>query len=215
MPIHALLFDLDGTLVDTLADVAGSMNATLEARGLPTHATSAYTPWISEGVAQLVANAHGGEPSPETVDALVGEFRAHYAAHMLDHSRPYAGILGLLDALDARALPMAVLTNKTHGAAIEVVGGLFPSRFRHVIGQRVGFPPKPDPMSALELCAVLGVAPAEAALVGDSEIDVRTARAAGLRAIACTWGFRARAVLVAERPDAIVDHPEQVLAHLG
>jgi phosphoglycolate phosphatase len=221
MPIRAVLFDLDGTLVDTLADVAAAMNAALASRGLPAHDTQAYAPWISEGVTQLAEKAldHAGwrraSVEHDDVDAVVDDYRAHYAAHMLDRSRPYSGVPELLDALDARHLPMAVLTNKSHAAAIAMVESLFPGRFRIVFGQRPDRPPKPDPTCALELCEALVVAPSEAILLGDSEIDVRTARGAGLRGIACTWGFRSREALLVEGPDAIIDRPEALLTHLG
>jgi phosphoglycolate phosphatase len=213
--LRAVLFDLDGTLVNTLADVAASMNAALAGRGLATHDASAYEPWISEGVTELAERALGDASSPAEAESLVTAYRAHYASHMLDHSRPYEGIPALLDALDARGLPMAVLTNKTHAAALEVVRALFPRRFRVVLGQRAGIPQKPDPRGALEVCERLGVAPSEALLVGDSEIDVRTARRAHLRAVACTWGFRRREALELERPDVVIDRPEDLLAHIA
>jgi phosphoglycolate phosphatase len=226
MPIQAVLFDLDGTLVNTLADVAAAMNAGLEARGLPCHETKDYAPWISEGVEDLATRAlvaasppgafaalHDGDRR-RTVAAFIDDYRVYYAAHMLDRSRPYPGVRELLDALDARRVPTAVLTNKAQPAATAMVEALFPGRFRAVVGQRPDVPPKPDPRSALELCAALGVAPNEALLLGDSEIDVRTARAAGLRAIACTWGFRSREALLAEAPDGLIDRPEALLVHV-
>src|SRR5699024_5729708 len=124
------------------------------------------------------------------------------------------GIASLLDALDARGMPMAVLSNKPDDGAQAMVQALFPSRFRFVLGRRDGFPPKPAPDSALKVADELGIRPAEGLLRGESEYDRRAAKRAGLRSIACTWGFRQRPDLLAEAPDGLIDTPGALLDHL-
>jgi phosphoglycolate phosphatase len=141
--------------------------------------------------------------------------RARYRAHLVDETRPYEGIVELIAALRARGALLAVVTNKPHDAALEVVERLFePGTFEVVLGQKDGVPHKPDPSGPLSILRALAVAPAHALFVGDSETDVRTAKNAGVRAVAVTWGLRDRHDLEASGPDHLVDHPREILALL-
>lgn len=199
--IRAILFDLDGTLLDSLADIAGAMNDVLRAAGYPEHGTSAYREFIGSGAEVLVRRA-----APEHADTgeLLSRFRAHYGAHCMDSTRPFPGVPELLADLRARGLPLAVLSNKPEAAAIAMVAASFvPGTFSAVVGDRPGVQRKPDPTAALGIARTLAVAAAGCALVGDTEIDVRTAKAAGMRAIAVTWGMREAHELQATAPDAI------------
>jgi phosphoglycolate phosphatase len=204
--IAAVIFDLDGTLADSLRDIAEHMNDTLAEHGLARIPVADYAPFVGNGVRELVRRAAPAEDA----DALVEAFRARYRAAPVVHTRPYPGIVELLDSLDAR---LAVLSNKPHALTEAVVNELFPGRFAAVLGEREGTPRKPDPAGALALARALEVPPEACALVGDSDVDVETALRAGMRAIAVSWGLRPRAALAAAH--AIIDAPAQLTRWLG
>ena len=191
MIVRGVIFDLDGTLVDSLGDIADAMNATLAARGHPGHAEDAYRRMIGDGVLQLAQRVLPAVAATEDVAReVVREYRARYAAAMTARTAPYDGIVAVLDALDAARVPMAVLSNKSHEATVPLCDAIFPRRFVRVYGERAGIPRKPDPAAALAIAAELRVAPGDVAFVGDSHIDVETALRAGMHAIGAAWGFR-------------------------
>jgi len=211
MPAPAILFDLDGTLVDTVQDIADSANFVLAARGLPARPTEAFPPWIGEGVSQLMLRAAGLAPEADATE-LVREFRARYADHMLDRSRPYPGVEMLLAELVVRRVPMAVLSNKPHPATVEIVAHLFPDvPFAEVHGHRPELPHKPDPTSALGIAGRMGVPPASFLFVGDTEVDLATARAAGMRPVAVAWGFRPPRILHEAGAEVVLDAPSDLI----
>lgn len=211
--VRAVVFDLDGTLVDTLADVAFAMNAALAALGLPTHPLADYRRWIGGGAADLAARATSGDPA-RTAEVLA-VFRERYAGRLVVDSRPYEGIPPLLDELAARGLPLAVLSNKPHAPTVGVVAALLPRRFAVVHGQRDGVPKKPDPQGLVAIAHELGLAPGELAMVGDSGVDVATARAAGARPIGVLWGYRPEEELVKAGASRRLASPAELLDHLG
>lgn len=217
VPLEAVVFDLDGTLVDTLADVASAMNHTLATHALPQHRPDDYRRFIGEGVERLVERAlPAAELDLARKDAVVAEFRAYYAEHLLDQSTPYPGVPELLAALTRRRVPMCVLSNKPDPATRRIIAALFPAAgFAAVVGQRPGKPRKPDPSGALELAELMRVAPARCAFVGDTGIDMATARAAGMRAVGVGWGFREPAELRAHGAERLIDHPAQLLDALA
>ena len=203
---RAAIFDLDGTLADTLADIAAAMNDALAALGLPTHDLAAYRRFVGEGVEQLATRALPADRQ-DARSSLIERYVARYAEVLLDRSQPYAGIPELLDALAGRGVVLAVLSNKPDPATQRVVEGLFGSRrFAAVVGRRPDLPRKPDPHGALAVAAELGIAPSDFAFVGDTAIDMKTAIAAGMLPVGAAWGFRpeelapAGARVVAERP---------------
>ena len=207
----AVLFDLDGTLLDTLPGLAASVNAVLRAHGEPERSLEEVRAFVGNGVRKLVARAaKGGEDRPDYTE-LLAEYRAHYLAHASEGSAPYPGIPELLAALRARGVKLGVVTNKDEDAARALMERFFPGAFDVVLGGNAGRAPKPDsatPRAALES---LGVSPAEALYVGDTDVDAATARGAGMDLRLCSWGFRARGDL--EKLDAmIVDTPSQLLA---
>ena len=212
MTCAAAIFDLDGTLVDSLADIAGAMNRSLAAFGFPTHPVEDYRRFIGEGVQKLAQRVL--PPGAEHARAeLLAAYQVDYAENMVTSSAPYPGIPALLDALGARELPMAVLSNKPDGPTRTIVAKLFGAgRFRAVAGERPGIPRKPDPAAALELARALGARPEEVAFVGDTLVDISTARAAGMRPLGVLWGFRAQEVV--EAGVTTVQHPEQLLGLL-
>ncbi len=209
---RAVIFDLDGTLADTLVDIMNAMNHVLEARGLPTHDAASYRRMVGEGATRLAERAAPNAPTA----ALVAEFKHRYAAHLIEHSAPYPGIEPLLSELATRGVPMAVLSNKPHEATRQVVGALFPSvPFVEVFGQREGVPRKPDPAAALKLAQILRVAAPETAFVGDTHVDVETARAGGMIAVAAGWGFRTPVELRDAGAEAVLAAPDQLLRMLA
>ncbi|MCX5746432.1 MAG: HAD-IA family hydrolase [Proteobacteria bacterium] len=199
-----ILFDLDGTLVDSLPDIADALAAAMRDRGhvAPSHAV--VRTWIGGGARNLVAHA----VAAEEVEPVLARFRAHYAATPVAATRLYDGIAELLDGVVARGHRLAILSNKPHDLTVRIAAALLARwPFVDVVGGRDGTPLKPSPVAALAIAAAAGVAPQACTMVGDAPSDVVMARAAGMRAVAVTWGYRPRAELVAAAPDVIVDEP--------
>lgn len=214
-PTDAVIFDLDGTLADSLADIGGAMNEMLASHGLPTHGLDAYKSFVGEGVENLTRRALPEDRRLELARYL-DEYRARYAQRIARETRPYPGIPELLDALVERKLALAVLSNKRDDFTVELVKQLFGRwPFRCVRGERAGTPRKPDPTSALQVAAELGCAPARIAFVGDTAIDMKTARAAGMRAVGVTWGFRPERELIGAGAQVVIARPEQLLPEVS
>lgn len=206
----AALFDLDGTLLNTLPGLAASLNHALRLHGEPERTLDEVCAFVGNGVRRLVARAaNGGESRPD-FDAIVADFRMHYAAHAEEGSSPYPGIPELLDGLRSRGVRLAVVTNKDESFACALIERFFPGAFDAVIGATPGRPAKPDPAAPMAALAALHIAPREALYVGDSGVDAATAANAGIPSLLCSWGFRPRAELLAFGP--VVDSPAQILA---
>jgi phosphoglycolate phosphatase len=205
--VRAIIFDLDGTLIDSLPDIASALGYAMVELGLVPPGRELVRAWIGGGARNLVAQA----VAPDLVDSVYARFQLHYAARPCAESRLYAGMPAVLDQL---TIPLAVLTNKPHALAVRICEQLLaPWPFRSFTGHQDGVPLKPDPTAALRIARELDVPPAACALVGDAGSDVATARAAGMRAIAVSWGYRPREDLAgAER---IVDAPAGLLTLLG
>jgi phosphoglycolate phosphatase len=211
----AVIFDLDGTLADTLHDIAAAMNHALARHGLPAHEPQHYRAFIGHGVSSLVEQA-AGTADVELCSALASEFRSHYALHQLDRTRPYPGIEPLLEELARRAVPISVLSNKPDDATLRIVEALFPGTpFVRVAGQRADWPRKPDPARALSLAAEMDVPQASCAFVGDSGIDMQTASNAGQIPVGVLWGFRDAAELRAHGARVLLSRPDQLLELFG
>lgn len=206
---RAVVFDLDGTLVDSLDDIAFHLNAALADHGLPARTRAEISEWVGYGSARLVERA---VPDAGLAAGVLAAYRAHYHARPVIHTRPYAGIPETLDAL-APGRTLAVLSNKPHAEVVAIVAALLPRwSFAAIAGERPDIPRKPDAASVLSILSPLGILPEHAALVGDSEVDIATARAAGLTSIAVTWGFRSAAALEAAGPDVLVRSPAELAA---
>ncbi len=204
-----VIFDLDGTLLDSLGGIAGAMNRTLERFGFPVHPAEAYQQLIGEGVQRLAERAM--PPGTEAQRSeLVRVYQEDYAENLFEQTELYPGIAEMLDGLVACGVPMAVLSNKPDAATKELMATLFGRwPFRGALGERAGIPRKPDPTAALELARLLDRPPEWVAFVGDTLVDVRTARAAGMRPVGVLWGFRTEEVRSAGIP--IAEAPEALL----
>jgi phosphoglycolate phosphatase len=216
MPIRAVIFDLDGTLLDSLADIAESVNFVMSEKGLPTHPLSAYRSFVGDGMQLLVRRVlPGSHRTDETIAACVARLKEVYGSRATRLTRPYEGIPSLLDGLETRSIPMAVLSNKPHELTVGLVDELLGSwSFSPVFGERPEVPRKPDPSAALEIARELDLAPGDILYVGDTPTDLATARAAGMPAVGAAWGFRSEEELRAAGATHIARHPYDVLAHI-
>ena len=216
MPINAILFDLDGTLLDTLDDLAESANRVLAQAGLPTHTHSAYRQFIGDGSRMLVTRAIPEDHrTPDRIEVLLTRFKDDYSRHWKTATRPYPGINDLLRELVRRGIPRAVVTNKPHAFAEDCVHHFFADTpFQMVWGQKNGVPLKPHPLPALEAAKHLQVATGECLLLGDSDVDMQTARAAGMLPVGAAWGFRPVAELTAAGAVRVVHTPQEILEYL-
>lgn len=209
----AIVFDLDGTLLDSLEDLADSMNAVLSRLGHPQHPKTAYCYFVGDGMASLARRAlpEGGRDA-DTVAACVEAMRSEYDRRWAAKTRPYPGVPDLLDGLTRAGVPMAVFSNKPDDFTVLMVRELLaPWSFASVKGLQPGVPPKPDPTGALAVAAQMGVAPDTCLFLGDSSPDMMAARAAGMLAVGALWGFRGRQELVASGAQVLVEEPLQVL----
>jgi phosphoglycolate phosphatase len=212
---QAAVFDLDGTLLNSLEDLADCMNLSLAARGFPPHPVDAYRFFVGDGMDTLARRAvpTGTDPEPH-VEALVHGMRDAYASRWNAKSRPYDGIPELLRALTERGVRLTVLSNKHDDFTKKIVTALFGEvKWDVIFGARPNVPKKPDPAGALEVAALLNLPCTSIAYLGDTNTDMRTARGAGMFALGCTWGFRPAEELIAAGAHALVNHPLEALAH--
>ena len=211
--MKAIIFDLDGTLLDTLEDIADSMNATLKAFNLPDHPTEAYKHLIGGGVANLVKlAAPDAEKAGYDPAQILSRYQKEYAVRQADKTAPYAEIPELLAALADKGIKMAVLSNKPHEATIQIIANYFPDTyFDCVLGQTPERPVKPDPGGALEVLALFGESPEDVIYLGDSGSDMRLAKLVGLIAVGALWGFRDRDELLSNGADDLVETPMDIL----
>lgn len=211
---RAVIFDLDGTLLDSLEDIANAGNKVLRAHGYPTHATDDYRWFVGDGVRRLLDRILPAScrEEPAQLETFIREFVAEYEQSWNVATRLYDGVPELLDALLARQVRLAVLSNKPQAATDRCVAhylGRYP--FATVLGQQPDRPPKPDLRGVRDILTQLAVPPAACCYVGDTGVDMQTARGAGLFAIGATWGFRDAAELRAAGADVLIDHPRQLL----
>lgn len=216
MQYRAVLFDLDGTLLDTLEDLADSINAVLIRLGFPVYGPDDYRTFIGDGVELLARRALPEDRRDDAmVSLIVAEGRREYGRRWADKTRVYEGIEGLLDTLTGRGIRMAVLSNKPDDFTGMMVSHYLPRwQFDAVWGARVDVPKKPDPGAALAIASLLRVPPSQFLYLGDTDTDMRTARSAGMFPVGALWGFRTGDELIKNGARALIDRPGDLLGLL-
>ena len=211
-----VIFDLDGTLLNTIADLAQSTNYALQQNGFPTHEVHEYNFFVGNGINKLFERAlPEGEKTAENVAKVRDKFLGHYDSHNMDRSEPYPGIPELLVALQSKGIQIAVASNKYQSATRKLITHYFPTiRFTEVLGQREGINPKPDPRIVHDIVALAGVSEEEVLYVGDSGVDMQTAINSDVTACGVTWGFRPRTELEKFQPDHIAEQAEDIISFL-
>lgn len=205
MPKRLVIFDLDGTLIDSLEDLGAAVNHALSLRNLPLHTREDYRKMVGHGVRNLVEKALeasvGTGPFPsEEVDAALADFKEYYSAHIDVHTRPYPGIPELLADLQAAGVRLAVASNKFQEGTERLIRSLFPDiQFVAILGNRPGYPLKPAPEIVQEVLRKADIGPSDAVMVGDSPTDMRTAANGGIEGLAVTWGYRTADELAGHR----------------
>lgn len=209
--IRYVIFDLDGTLLNTIDDLADAGNWVCRNHGWPVHTVEEYKGYVGNGMAKLAARfAPQDWRTPEGIQAILDEFMPYYDAHKVDKTAPYAGMPQALPKLKAAGISMAVLTNKADQMAGPVVEAYYPGVFPIVQGALPGFPTKPDPTLLHKLMKRMGAGKENTLFVGDSNVDIRTAKNGGLVSCGVMWGFRSRGELEAEGADYVVETPAEL-----
>lgn len=218
--LMTIIFDLDGTLLNTIDDLGYACNHALEACGFPTHPIEEYPRLVGNGVNKLIERAlPEGEKTEETVLRVREFFVPYYDAHNCDYTHPYDGIPELLATLQSQGHHLAVASNKYQAATEKIVAHFFPGIFDIVLGERTGIPRKPDPQIVYDIEKASHSLPFREGMglglyLGDSLVDRDTAANAGVPFVACSWGFVPRETLVSASCPRIIDHPEALLAFL-
>ncbi len=211
-----VIFDLDGTLVNSIADLGNACNYALEQMGYPTHSKSVYNSLVGNGISKLIERAVPEDARRQRViEALRTRFVEYYNEHLFDETVPYPGIPELLDELASRGIRMAVASNKYQDATTAIVRHFFPQiDWAAIMGQRDMVPLKPDPSVVFNVLLECPTPKAEVLYVGDSGVDMETAYRACVESVGVTWGFRTRAELTAAHADHIVTDPDEILTYL-
>ena len=211
-----VIFDLDGTLLDTIADLAESTNHALKQLGYPTHDVETIRTFVGNGINKLLERAlPAHEQTEENVMRMRSYFVPYYDAHNADLSSPYPGIVSLLEDLQAKGIMLAVASNKYQKATVKLVKHYFPMiDFVEILGQREGVNVKPDPSIVFDILKKANVSPEETLYVGDSGVDMQTAINAGVDAVGVAWGFRPRAELESFQPMGLIDKAEELLGFI-
>jgi len=208
--MRGILFDLDGTLLDTLDELYEAVNVSLAEFGYPRRSREEVRRFVGNGVGVLIRKAVPEGTSEADYETCLAFMKEYYAAHS-GGATPYPGIMELLYRLKERNIPMAVVTNKPDLPARKLVESRFPGLFDVVIGEVPGRPRKPEPEMPLLVLERLGIGKEDAVYIGDSEVDIQTARNAGLKVVSVTWGFRDEEQLRALGPDWLIRRPEELL----
>jgi phosphoglycolate phosphatase len=211
------IFDLDGTLLNTIDDLGNSCNHALRSMGFPTHALMSYPMMVGNGITRLIERALPDEArTPEIINSARRLFVDHYNDHCCDATVPYPGIPQLLAELNKRNVNIAVASNKYDSAVHRIIARYFPDiRFAAIFGQLEGIPTKPDPSIVFEILTACPTPKSETLFIGDSAVDIETARRACVDSVGVTWGFRSENELRKAFADNIVSDPDDILSLIG
>lgn len=213
--IDTLVFDLDGTLLDTLDDLANSVNHALQTYGQPTRSRAEIRQFLGNGIRNLLQQSVAEGTDATRFEEILDCFRAHYVAHCLDATRPYPGIMPLLKTLKSRGYKLAIVSNKLHTAVQELNERFFKDYVTSAVGESATVRRKPCPDAVLAALKELHSEPSSAIYVGDSEVDIETSQNAGIPCLSVLWGFRDEDFLRQRYPTATFVHtPEEILDHL-
>ena len=206
------IFDLDGTLLNTIEDLGHAANHALQAHGYPTHSIASYPFFVGNGVRRLIERVLPEDARTEaTIDRLLVTFKEYYNDHNTDYTKPYEGIPELLSLLSSRGVAIAVASNKYQAATEKLISHFFPTlSFIAVEGHKEGVPVKPDPSIVFEILAKAKTPKADTIYIGDSGVDMETARRACVDSVGVTWGFRPEKELVENHADTIVNSPGDI-----
>lgn len=212
---RAAIFDLDGTLTDTLEDLHAAVNEMLVQFNFPTRTLDEVRRFVGNGARNLMTRALPADKI-NFVDEALAVYNECYARHCTDKVKPYAGIPELLETLSVKKIPLGICTNKQHFAAVAIAEKILaPIKFAQVSGDEPNLPRKPDPTRPLAVMKSCGVAPEEVAYFGDTAVDMNTAHNAGFLSVGVTWGFRPRSELVESGAEIIVDSPQEILSRIN
>ena len=214
MAMKAILFDLDGTLCNTLQDLADATNTVLARHGFAPRPTENFKQYVGNGAKMQLKRAIGEEIPEDLFATIHGEYLDYYGSHYLVKTAPYDGVKQTVQALYEKGITMAVVTNKPQEMATNIVKELFGDAFLGVWGNNPDFPLKPDPSMTLHVMAQLKADPSQTLFVGDSGVDMQTAKNAGLTAVGVTWGFRGRLELQSSGANHLIDQASEILALL-
>ena len=204
------IFDMDGTVLDTLQDLTDATNAVLVKHGYQPHSTDAVRSFVGNGIGKLIERALPSGTDAAKIHTIVGDFKKYYAAHCAEATKPYDGILEMLRALREAGVTTALVSNKADFAVQELALRYFEGAFHTAVGERAGVPRKPAPDSVYAVMNALGFVSSECVYIGDSEVDVLTAKNAGIDGIFVTWGFRSAACLREYGAKILVNTPAEI-----
>ncbi|WP_455381974.1 HAD family hydrolase [Salinispira pacifica] len=210
---RAVLYDLDGTLLDTIGDISAAANSVLRRHGYPTHDPEEYRTLVGWGLAELMRRCIPEEElTQQLLDSCTAEFKAEYAAHPVARTHPYEGVIAVVRELKRRGYAQAVLSNKAHEITTIIVERMLPAGvFEIVQGHKSSVPAKPDPQAALAICEALRLRPPQVLYVGDTAVDMETARSANMVAYGVSWGFRGPKEMIDAGAAHIINSPFELL----
>lgn len=204
------IFDLDGTILDTLDDLADTMNHVLAKSGFPQRTRDEVRRFVGNGIHKLVERAVPAGTSPDAIDIVFADFKEHYKTHCANKTHPYDGVNDMLTVLRKSTIKTAVVSNKADFAVQELCEQYFHGMFDFAVGEKTGIRRKPAPDSVNTVLETLGVKRAEAVFIGDSDVDIETAKNAGIDCISVDWGFRSREFLLESGAGTIVSSPREI-----
>ena len=217
MKYQAAIFDMDGTLINSLEDLADSVNEAMDHYGFPHHTLEEYRYFVGNGARKLIKRSIPQDKADDEnfVSEVLDYYNGCYERNLTNKTRPYDGIIDMLQKLQAINIPLGVCTNKQQFAADEIVNKLFPAKmFSAVIGDSKGLPRKPDPTKVLQIASQFNVEPKFIAYFGDTSVDMETAKNAGFLSIGVTWGFRPKSELIESGAKILINHPSELWQHV-